>query len=247
MNRSPVVWFAILGLTVVVFWDWLAPHSMPHSGTMVRPRPSTSDEALTELIAGNRRFAASHRTASTDTIRDSEHRHELTRGQHPFVAVLCCSDSRVCPEFVFDQRAGSIFEIRNAGNLVDDDVMASFEYAIEHLHVPLLLVLAHKRCGAIEAIHHANGCPLHDHLKALQEHTAGLLNEIHQSHEDHTDACLDRLSMLNAHYQAERLRRESNPVRLAIESGKVRLVVAIYDLETGRVEFPIPQRRDWNR
>lgn len=238
MNRSPVVWFAVLGLFAVASWDRFTPNSMPHSGAMARSYPSTSDEALTELIAGNHRFATSHRNISTDTVHDAEHRHELTRGQHPFVAVLCCSDSRVCPEFVFDQGTGSIFEIRNAGNLVDDDVMASFEYAIEHLHVPLLLVLAHKQCGAIDAVHRADGTPLHDHLKAFQEHMSDLRNEIHRSHDDHSPACLDRLTLLNARYQSERLRRESEPIRTAIEQGRVRLIYAVYDLETGVVDIP---------
>ena len=90
----------------------------------------------------------------------------------PFAVILCCSDSRVCPEFIFDQRAGCIFEIRNAGNVVDEDVLASFEYAVEHLHVPLILVLAHKGCGAIEAVCEAGDKPLHDHLKELQMHMA---------------------------------------------------------------------------
>jgi carbonic anhydrase len=241
MNRTLVVWFALFSLLVVVSWDQGASNSMMYRGIMTIPHPSTPDDALAALIAGNHRFAASHRNTSTDTVHDAEHRHQLVRGQHPFVAVLCCSDSRVCPEFVFDQAAGSIFEIRNAGNLVDDDVMASFEYAIEHLQVPLLLVLAHKQCGAIDAVHRADGKPLHDHLKAFQVHMSGLTDEIHRTHDDHSPSCLDRLAMLNARYQSERLRQESEPVRNAVELGKVRLIYAVYDLETGMVDIP-PQQ-----
>src|SRR4051794_38991729 len=88
------------------------PRSM-HS----RPRPENPDEALVELMAGNQRYVDSKRVNSTDTNHDTEDRQELIAGQHPFAAILCCSDSRICPKFIFDQRAGQLFEIRNAGNM----------------------------------------------------------------------------------------------------------------------------------
>jgi carbonic anhydrase len=199
-------------------------------------RPNNSVDAWAELINGNARYCESRRENSIDTTHDADHRHELVHGQHPIAAVLCCSDSRVCPEFIFDQRPGSIFEIRNAGNLVDDDVMASFEYAVEHLHVPLIVIMSHTRCGAIQAVHDADDKPLHDHLRALQLHMQGLKEEIHRTHHDHSQACLDRLSKENSLQQARLLLKESPIIRHAVEQGKVHLMVAIYDLETGQVE-----------
>jgi carbonic anhydrase len=211
----------------------LAPWKSPPPA---HPHPATADEALAELRAGNARYAASHRTHSTDTAHDADDRRELAKGQHPFAAILCCSDSRVCPEFVFDQRPGSIFDIRNAGNVVDEDVMASMEYAIEHLHVRVILVLGHKGCGAIDAVHAAGETPLHDHLRALQDHMACIRPQLRAAH-DHTPDVLNRLSADNARGQAATLLKESEPVAAAVRKGEVRLVCGLYDMETGEVEL----------
>jgi carbonic anhydrase len=142
------------------------------------PAPHGADEALAELRAGNRRFVECARTYSTDTRNDAIFRQSTAKGQRPFATILCCADSRVVPEFIFDQRPGSIFEVRNAGNVADDDVLASMEYAVEHLHVPLIVILGHKGCGAIEAVCEAGEAPLHDHLKELQKQTAGIRQQV---------------------------------------------------------------------
>ena len=132
---------------------------------------------------------------------------------------------------------GSIFELRNAGNVVDDDVMASLEYAVEHLHVPLILVLGHKGCGAIAAVHEAGDTPLHDHLRALQEHMPGIREQVLKTHDDHSEELLDRLSKENARQQALLLRRDSAPLRKAVERGECRLMYGMYDMESGAAEF----------
>jgi carbonic anhydrase len=204
--------------------------------------PTEANAALAELRSGNSRFVHSARMLSTDTDHDAEHRHLTAQSQHPFVVMLCCSDSRVCPEFIFDQRAGSIFEIRNAGNVVDEDVLASFEYAVEHLHVPLILVLAHKGCGAIEAVCEAGDEPLHDHLQELQRHMAGIHQQVMESQGDLTPERLARLSKENARQQALTLMRDSPVLRTAVEESKARLVSGIYDMETGTVDFFDPEQ-----
>jgi carbonic anhydrase len=202
-----------------------------------RPAPATPEAALAELRAGNARYVASHRTLSTDTEYDAEERHELAKGQHPFATVLCCSDSRVCPEFIFDQRAGSIFEVRNAGNVVDDDVMASLEYAVEHLHVRVVLVLGHKGCGAIEAVHAAGDAPLHDHLRALQDHMVCIRPQLKATYHLHTTEVLNELSKANARGQVATLLAESEPLKVAAARGDARVLYGMYDMETGEVEF----------
>jgi carbonic anhydrase len=207
----------------------------------VTPARTEPDAAIAELRSGNARYVNSARTLSTDTIHDAEQRHITAQDQHPFVVMLCCSDSRVCPEFIFDQRAGSIFEIRNAGNVVDEDVLASFEYAVEHLHVPLILVLAHKGCGAIEAVCEARDNPLHDHLYELQKHMAGIHEQIMDNQGEFTPELLARLSKANATQQAMTLIRDSSILRNAVEGGNAGLMSGIYDMETGEVEFFDPQ------
>jgi carbonic anhydrase len=208
-----------------------------HPGEVAAPTPAGPDEALAELRSGNLRFVTSSRTLSTDTRHDGEHRHRTAKGQHPFATILCCSDSRVCPEFVFDQRSGSIFEICNAGNVVDEDVLASMEYAVEHLHTPLIVVLGHKGCGAIEAVCEAGGRPLHDHLRELQTHMKGIHQQVIECHHRHDAEVVDRLARENARQQALAVLRDSPFLKAAVGRGEARLVYAVYDMETGEVEF----------
>ena len=106
------------------------------------------DAALARLLEGNARYVES-RAARPD--QTPERRAEVATVQHPFALVLGCADSRVPPEIVFDQGLGDLFVIRVAGNVLDDQVLASIEYGVEHLHIPLVIVLGHERCGAVVA------------------------------------------------------------------------------------------------
>ena len=199
--------------------------------------PNDSQSALTELRNGNERFVRSARIKSCDTDHDGVNRHQIAQGQHPFVAVVCCADSRVCPEFIFDLCAGSVFEIRNAGNVVDDDVLASLEYAVEHLQVPLILVMGHKGCGAIQAVFEANGRTLPGHLHELQKH---IVNAVPQGVEPGVQPAaelLNQLSKENAKTQAATLLRASDVIKTAVGSSQVRVLYGIYDMETGSVDF----------
>lgn len=221
----------VLGSAFVLGWV-LLPRTADEATS-----PTTPEAALKVLRNGNQRFVHCCRTRSTDTLHDAERRQQTAQGQHPFAAVLCCSDSRVCPEFIFDQQAGSIFEVRNAGNVVDEDVLASLEYAVEHLHVPLIVILGHKRCGAIEAVCEAGERPLPDHLQALQKHMAGIHKQVIECHRRHNAVVVDRLALENARQQAVIVLNESTPISRAVNCGLVRVVYGLYDLESGIVEF----------
>lgn len=213
---------------------WSARQSQPAGDWSA---PADADAALVELRNGNLRFVACARTLTTDTAHDAEHRREIAQGQHPFAVILTCADSRVCPDFIFDQRPGSIFEVRNAGNVVDEDVLASFEYAVEHLHVPLMLVLGHKGCGAIHAVCAAGGKPLPGHLQDLQKHMDGLKLLINTQPGEHGSDWLNRLSKENTRQQALALLRDSPNLKAAAGKGDVHLQCGIYDMETGMVDF----------
>src|SRR2546421_4904043 len=110
--------------------------------------PPTPAAALKLLKQGNERF-----TQGKLAARDigASRRAALAKGQHPFAVVLTCADSRVAPELVFDQGLGDIFVLRVAGNIADRSVIGSIEYAVEHLHTPLIVVLGHESCGAVQA------------------------------------------------------------------------------------------------
>lgn len=104
------------------------------------------EKGLAALVEGNRRYQAQR---LTHPHQNAARRAALAAGQHPFAAVLSCADSRVPPEIVFDQGLGDLFVVRVAGNITDDVVLGSLEYAVEHLHVPLVVVLGHYKCGAV--------------------------------------------------------------------------------------------------
>src|SRR5271155_2604626 len=112
-----------------------------------RQRPATPDEALARLLEGNRRFVA----GTPQAPEPSAERIALASGQHPFAVVLGCSDSRVPIETIFDQRPGDLFVVRIAGNFVNEDGLASIEYAIDVLSSELVVILGHTRCGAVQA------------------------------------------------------------------------------------------------
>lgn len=226
---------ALIHLTVALGCGlaWAATHRSPQPPRLSRPTDAAS--ALEELKAGNLRYVSGHRSESVDTIHDAALRAELVAGQHPFAAIICCADSRLVPEFVFDQHPGSLFEIRNAGNVVDEDVLASVEYAVEHLHVPLVVVMGHSKCGAIQAVHDADGKPLHDHLKAIQSHMHDLDAEIHQTHDDHSQACLDRISDDNALAQTKALIEQCPLLQHAMAHSGVQVATMSYKIESGQV------------
>lgn len=118
------------------------------SGTPTTPQALTAAEALEVLRAGNRRFVDG---APRRGDASPERRAQLTAGQTPHSAVLCCSDSRVPPKIIFDQGLGGLFVVRTAGNVLDAVALGSLEYAVDHLHVPVAIVLGHDGCGAVTA------------------------------------------------------------------------------------------------
>src|SRR5262249_21918335 len=122
----------------------------------------TSAQALERLKAGNDRFS-DDKTGERKIGKDR--REELAKGQHPFAVILTCADSRVAPELVFDTGLGDLFVLRVAGNVTDPAVIGSIEYAVEHLHAPLIVVMGHEACGAVKAA--LGGQPLPGDLGTL--------------------------------------------------------------------------------
>jgi carbonic anhydrase len=227
-----VIVVVILVIGGMAFWQsWLAEKYEPS------PSPTEPAEALAELKKGNERYVASKRTMSTDTKHDGERRRETAKGQHPFAAILCCSDSRVGPEFLFDQRPGSLFVLRNAGNLVDDDAIATLDYAVEHLHIPLIAILGHKSCGAVSAVYDAGEKTLPGHFKAFQDRMQGIRPRILETQGKKDAELLNELAKENAKQQALVLQRESEFIKTGLEKGHLRMVYGLCDLETGAVEF----------
>jgi carbonic anhydrase len=190
------------------------------------PAPSVSaDEALAKLKEGNARFATSKVSAPKPT---AARRAETAQAQHPFAIVLACADSRSSPEIIFDQNIGDLFVGRSAGNLVDDHTLGSIEYAVEHLGTRLIVVLGHKRCGAIKAALASDTAP--GHVQSLVRDIQPAV-KASKGKEGNVE---DLVIAENARLMAARIRSEGDFGDLAKE---VRIVSAVYDLDTGRVKW----------
>lgn len=177
-----------------------------------------SQKALELLKEGNARFVSGN-LAPKDHY--DEDRQRLSQGQHPFAVVLCCSDSRVVPEILFDQKLGDLFVIRNAGNVVDEDVLGSIEYAVEHLGSPLVVVLGHSSCGAVTAT--CQGGELPGHIVDIAKRIRPSISE---------GCCVND----NARRHAERMAQliKNDPI---VEHTKTKVVAAFYDIASGKVEW----------
>lgn len=186
------------------------------------------DDALERLLVGNRRYAAMRQVHPRQTTLQ---RQILIEGQHPFAAVLSCSDSRVPSELVFDQGLGDLFIVRTAGHAVNELVLASLEYAVFALNVPLILVMGHGQCGAVTAVMNAQALP--GHLPHLADHLRPALETIGTGgHES-----LEQAIRANSRYTAANMGARSPVLAEALSRDRIRIVAAYYDLGTGRVEL----------
>lgn len=219
MNR-PLIHLLALGILAL----GISSCTTTTTGGAASPTP---EQALAMLKEGNQRAVQGHLVGKKTS---EELRGELAKGQHPFAVVLGCADSRVSPEIIFDQPLGNLFVCRVAGNVTDPEVAGSIEYAVDHLHSPLIVVLGHTQCGAVKASLSGHGAP---------GNLGTLLQRVHPGSglpkED--KARLDAAIANNVAFQAEALVKSSPLIRKMIQEGKVQIVPGIYSLETGKVEW----------
>jgi carbonic anhydrase len=194
----------------------------------------TAEEALARLSEGNRRYVADETVGPN---RSQERRLDVAKGQEPFAVILACSDSRVPPELIFDQGLGDLFVVRTAGHVMDNAVLSSIRFAVTRLRIPLVMVLGHQRCGAVEAALAAVADPV-----SVAADLAPLLDGIRPAAEQVNDRTDDRLDhAVRAHVVFTVGRLQQDPVLAqAVAEGQLRIVGACYDLDTGRVEIIAP-------
>ena len=189
---------------------------------------ASADKALARLMMGNQRYVR-HKEQHPD--QSLARRKELEAGQHPFAVVLSCSDSRVPPELLFDEGLGDLFVIRVAGNVVDDAVLGSIEYAVEHLGTKLVMVLGHEKCGAVSAAVEAGTGT--GHIKALVTAIRPSVEASAKEPGDRIHNCV----IANARRVAQQV-RESEPVlKDAVAKHLVKVVAADYALDSGKVNL----------
>lgn len=218
MNRSFKVSLAVIISALATF----------AGATLKTEEQVTADAALAELKVGNQhhvqhRYQHPHENA----IRQ----RELTSGQHPHAQILSCSDSRVPPEIIFDQGLGDLFVVRVAGNVATDTELGSLEYGAEHLHVPLLVVLGHEKCGAVTAA--VEGGPPEGHIAALVNL---IIPAVEKSRRLPGDPVTNAVRS-NVELVVRQLRSSTPLLSELVAHGKLRIVGAVYSLDTGKVTW----------
>ena len=187
-----------------------------------------ADEALSRLLAGNARFVA-HKERHPD--ESLGRRRELVSGQHPFAVILGCADSRVAPELLFDEGLGDLFVIRVAGNIVDDAILGSIEYAVEHLGTKLIVVLGHEKCGAVSAAVSSENAP--GHLSALVSAIRPSVLATASSPGDRVHNCV----VDNVRRVARQIRDSEPVLKEGTQHGGVKVIAADYELDTSKVRL----------
>lgn len=187
--------------------------------------------ALQELMEGNQRYVAGRLLHPRQT---PEHRRALRDHQAPLACVLGCADSRVPPEILFDQGLGDLFVVRVAGNIVEDVVLGSLEYAVLHLKTPLLMVLGHTGCGAVRTAMEviAAGKEGEGHLRHIVDAIRPAVMEARGEPGDG----LERAIRAHIRRSVRELLKRGTAFSSMVQERRLKIVGACYDLESGRVE-----------
>lgn len=186
------------------------------------------DQVLNRLMEGNKRYVAGKLQP-----KDVKAKREASlNAQNPMATIVTCSDSRIEPAYIFDTNLAELFEIETAGNVIGDMTTGSIEYAVAHLHTPLIMVMGHEKCGAITAAYddYQGGT-----ITAIVEKIKPCIASVERT----DDKAADILKCATANVKAvmKELLERSESVRKAVESGETKLVGAIYYFEDGRVEL----------
>ncbi|MGO9606765.1 MAG: carbonic anhydrase [Candidatus Binataceae bacterium] len=201
----------------------LAPIAL-HSARADAPASTVAPaDALKQLLEGNQRFVDGK---SEHPNQDAARRDQLVGGQHPFAAILSCSDSRTTPEIIFDQGLGDLFIVRDAGNVPNAIVLESLHYAVAHLGSRVILVLGHSNCGAVKAT-------LAGQTGDVPE-IAKLIRPAVEKSKGQPGDPLDNAIKENVRLTVAKL-SAWKPLADSIKSGDIQVVGGIYDLQSGRV------------
>ena len=186
------------------------------------------NKIINKLKIGNERFASGN---PIHPHQSEKRRLEVAEGQKPIAVILTCSDSRVPPEIIFDQGLGDLFVICTAGNIVDDIVIGSIEFAVKNLGVKVIIVMGHENCGAVAAT-----------IKGESEpgHINSIINAIRpavESVKDQPGNLLENAVKVNVEVVVERLKSIKPILSGFIIEDNLKIVGAIYNLNSGLVEF----------
>jgi carbonic anhydrase len=196
------------------------------------PNSIPPSAALQRLMDGNARYVQN----KIDLKDFTAGRAARAAAQYPVAAILGCADSRVAPEFIFDQDPGELFVCRVAGNYMNVDILASLEYGVEVLGAPLVMVLGHTNCGAVKAVlqYEKDRKALPGHLQMLLDAVSpGVVEAMRQGPTDELNHAIEA----NVRHNAQRLRQAHPVIAKAVEEKRVDVVSAVYELATGQVRL----------
>ncbi|WP_369824076.1 carbonic anhydrase [Frondihabitans sp. PAMC 28766] len=213
---------------------------MPDSTTTSTTIAPTPGEAWAQMTAGNERFVGG---TPEHPRQDAERRAQLTNGQQPIAALFGCSDSRLGAEIIFDAGLGDLFVVRNAGQVVGDEVLGTLEFAVGALGIPLIVVLGHDSCGAVKAAIDTIDADAEPQTFYLQRLIDMIVPSVKRAHRElelapGDDHALDAHEVGRLHIEASvgALLERSILISEAVASGRLAVVGANYDLANGRVD-----------
>ena len=189
----------------------------------------SANQALKKLEKGNKRFVE---LKLKHPDENKSRRDEMLKGQRPFVVILSCSDSRVPAELIFDQGLGDIFVIRNAGNVLDDHVIGSIEYAVMHCGVKLIVVMGHQDCGAIAAT--LSGVSETKYIQSLEDSIKPAIDDCKKKGLE-----INSDNVVKAHVAQDinELMSQDHELVKYMQEHDVKIVGAYYHLDSGKVDF----------
>ncbi|HZK12945.1 MAG TPA: carbonic anhydrase, partial [Desulfobaccales bacterium] len=205
----------------------------PALATSANPGIS-ADEAMRVLKAGNARYVE----GKLQHLHQDRARRALTagQGQHPLATVLTCSDSRTPPEIIFDQGIGDIFVVRVAGNVAATDEIGTIEYGVANLAAPLVVVMGHNQCGAVSAV--VDNAKLPPNIASLVAPIKPAVDKARVANPEAAKDVLLKAAVTDNVWQAiEDMLRQSPIIREKVKDGQVQVVGALYDLDSGQVQW----------
>lgn len=192
------------------------------------------DVYLKLLKSGNERF---QKDQLKEVNLSSTKREELAKGQHPFAVIITCSDSRVPPEFIFNQGLGDLFVVRVAGNVIDKIELGSVEYAVEHLKASLIVVMGHEHCGAVEAAVEEYGVKQHGNIGAILDKIEPSVKKVKSNNLNlQGEKLVEEVTNENINNSSEKL-KQSKIISQELQKGNIKIVEAKYMLNSGKVQW----------
>ena len=225
----------VMALAIMIVFSMISAAHADSDITLTREAQAaiTPDKAIEMLKQGNQRFVG-NKTVKRDLLAQVK---QTSKGQFPFAAIVSCLDSRIPPEIVFDQGVGDLFVVRVAGNFVNDDILGSLEFATKLAGAKLIVVMGHTECGAIKGACDAAQLGLLTATLANINPAVTAVKGDYKPRSSKNTQFVQAVSEMNVTLTMQKLRDRSVVLREMLDKGEIKMVGAMYDINTGMVTF----------